>query len=69
MVDLIESYGLPIRIPAGMETGQITGFMTTDKKAEAGQLYFVLTKAIGMPFVTPEVPPEVLVEAIEELKQ
>jgi 3-dehydroquinate synthase len=69
MVALIESYGLPTTIPAGMETGQITGFMTTDKKAVGGQLHFVLTKAIGVPFVTPEVPSGVVVEAIEELKR
>ena len=66
---LIESYGLPTTIPAGMETAKITGFMTTDKKAVGGQLHFVLTKGIGVPFVTPEVPPGVVVEAIEELKR
>jgi 3-dehydroquinate synthase len=68
IVGLIESYGLPTTIPAGMETAQIKGFMTTDKKAVGGQLHFVLAKAIGVPFVTPEVPPDVVLEAIEELK-
>jgi len=69
IVGLIESYGLPTTIHAGMETSQITGFMATDKKAVGGQLHFVLTKAIGVPFVTPEVPSGVVVEAIEELKR
>lgn len=69
IVGLIKSYGLPTTIRAGMETAQITGFMTTDKKAVGGQLHFVLTKAIGVPFVTPEVPSGVVVEAIEELKR
>ncbi len=69
IVGLIKSYGLPTTIRAGMETAQITGFMATDKKAVGGQLHFVLTKAIGVPFVTPEVPSGVVVEAIEELKR
>lgn len=69
IVRLIEAYGLPTTIPAGMETSEITGFMATDKKAVSGQLHFVLTKEIGVPFVTPEVPSDVVVEAIEELKR
>ncbi len=69
IVGLIKSYGLPTTIRAGMETAQITSFMATDKKAVGGQLHFVLTKAIGVPFVTPEVPSGVVLEAIEELKR
>jgi len=69
IVGLIKSYGLPTTIRAGMETAQITSFMATDKKAVGGQLHFVLTKAIGVPFVTPEVPSGVVVEVIEELKR
>jgi 3-dehydroquinate synthase len=69
VIALIESYGLPTTIPSGMETARITGFMATDKKAVGGQLHFVLTKAIGAPFVTPDVPSGVVVEAIEELRR
>jgi 3-dehydroquinate synthase len=69
IVGLIEAYGLPTTIPAGMETAEITGFMATDKKAVGGQLHFVLTKEIGVPFLTPDVPSGVVVEAIEELKR
>ena len=69
IVSLIESYGLPTKIPAGMETAKISGFMTTDKKVVGGQLHFVLAKAIGVPFVTPEVPSGIVVEVIEELKR
>jgi len=69
IVGLIEAYGLPTTIPAGMETAQITGFMARDKKAVRGQLHFVLIKEIGVPFVTPEVPSGVVAEVIEELQR
>jgi 3-dehydroquinate synthase len=69
IVDLIKDYGLPIKIPSGMDAAQIAAFMGTDKKAVAGQLHFVLIKDIGVPFVTPEIPPDVVVETIEELRR
>jgi 3-dehydroquinate synthase len=68
IVDLIKLYHLPAKIPAGMETAQIMGFMATDKKAVGGQVHFVLVKKIGAPFVTPEVPSGVVKEVIEELQ-
>lgn len=68
IVDVIQNYGLPVRIPAGMETDRILPFMETDKKAVAGQIHFVLAKEIGIPFVTAEIPAGVVVEAIEELR-
>jgi 3-dehydroquinate synthase len=68
IVDLLTQYNLPVKIPAGMETAKITGFMATDKKAVAGQLHFVLVKDIGVPFVTPDVPLRVVTETIEELR-
>jgi len=68
IVDLIKHYELPTKIPAGLETARILDFMATDKKAVGGQLHFVLVKKIGVPFVTPEVPSGVVVEAIEELQ-
>ena len=68
IVDLVKHYHLPAKIPAGLKTAQIMGFMATDKKAVAGQPHFVLVKRIGAPFVTPEVPSGVVEEAIEELQ-
>jgi len=67
IVDLIKEYELPTKIPAGSEKSQIMGFMATDKKAVASQLHFVLVKKIGVPFVTPEVPSDVVEGVIEEL--
>ncbi len=68
IVDLIKHYELPTNIPAGIETSRILDFLATDKKAVGGQLHFVLVKKIGVPFVTPEVPSGVVVEAVEELQ-
>jgi 3-dehydroquinate synthase len=68
IVDLIKHYDLPTKIPAGIETAEILDFMATDKKVVGGQLHFVLVKKIGVPFVTPEVPSGIVVEAIEELQ-
>jgi len=67
IVDLIKEYELPTKIPAGSEKSQIMGFMAIDKKAVASQLHFVLVKKIGVPFVTPEVPSDVVEGVIEEL--
>jgi len=68
ILDLIKHYHLPTKIPAGLDTVQITAFMATDKKAIGGQLHFVLVKKIGVPFVTPEVPSGVVEGTIEELR-
>ncbi|MES0349409.1 MAG: 3-dehydroquinate synthase [Desulfobacteria bacterium] len=68
IIDLIKEYELPVKIPAGMETSQIVAFMETDKKVVAGRLHFVLVKEIGVPFVTPDIPSDVVVETIEELR-
>ncbi len=68
IIDLIRQYNLPIEVPAGMETDQIMAFMASDKKAVAGQVHFVLVKEIGVPFVTADIPSDVVVKTIEELQ-
>jgi 3-dehydroquinate synthase len=68
IIELIRQYNLPIEVPAGMETDQIMAFMASDKKAVAGQVHFVLVKEIGVPFVTADIPSDVVVKTIEELQ-
>jgi 3-dehydroquinate synthase len=68
ITNVINQYGLPTSIPGGFTTKQIVGFMASDKKAVGAQLYFVLVKKIGAPFVTAEVPSSVLIDVIEELR-
>ena len=69
IVRLLEQYGLPTRIPAEMDTKQILGFLTSDKKAVGTRVYFVLARNIGEPFMTADVPPKVVTDIIDELRQ
>ncbi len=43
---LIEDYGLPSEIPAGLKTDALMSSMQLDKKAEAGELKFILPEKI-----------------------
>jgi 3-dehydroquinate synthase len=42
--------GLPVRLPAGMD-GAIARFMAADKKAEGGEVPFILARGIGEAFI------------------
>lgn len=68
IVDVIEQYQLPSRIPTDYSTEQILSFMASDKKAVGTQLHFVLIKKIGDPFVTAGVHPDIIADVIEELR-
>jgi 3-dehydroquinate synthase len=69
IVDVIRQYGLPTEIPGDFNTKEILGFMASDKKAVGSRLYFVLIKKIGVPFVTAEVPSNMIIDVIEELRR
>ena len=69
IVDVIKQYGLPTEIPGDFNTKEILGFMASDKKAVGARLYFVLIKKIGVPFVTAQVPPNMMIDVIEELRK
>lgn len=65
---LISSYGLPSRLPQGMETEALLVRLTRDKKKKGSQLPFVLIKKMGLPFISADIPEAILRETIEELK-
>lgn len=44
---LLESYGLPVRIPTGFGIVQIKEYLKTDKKSIGGRVFFVLPDKIG----------------------
>jgi len=44
---LIGSYGLPSKMPSGVDEERIISSMQLDKKAVAGELKFVLPEKIG----------------------
>jgi len=69
IVDVIKHYGLPTEIPGDFDTKEILGFTARDKKAVGARLYFVLIKKIGVPFVTAQVPSNMMIDVIEELRR
>ena len=62
------SSGLPIRIPADLEPGQLLQAMRSDKKKKAGKLHYVLLKDIGDVFVTDEVPEDAVLKTLAILQ-
>lgn len=67
--NLIEALGLPCRIPGYLSTEKIMSRLKTDKKKHGDFINFVLLKKIGEPFVSSEVPDEIIREAINTLKK
>jgi shikimate kinase/3-dehydroquinate synthase len=47
---------LPTRLPAGLPHDKLYRAMGSDKKKAAGQLRFILLRAVGDVFVTGDVP-------------
>jgi 3-dehydroquinate synthase len=69
IVHVIKQYGLPAEIPEDFDARVILNFMASDKKAVGGQLHLVLIRKIGTPFVTADVPSNIITEVLEEMKQ
>ncbi|WCE04688.1 3-dehydroquinate synthase [Pseudoxanthomonas sp. JBR18] len=55
LVALLEAYGLPTRVPAGLSPEALLGRMRLDKKNIAGRLRLVLWRGIGQAEVVPDV--------------
>lgn len=66
---VVKHYGLPTRIPADLNTENILDYMARDKKVVGTQIHFVLISNIGTPFVTPEVPQEIILQVMDELRK
>ncbi|KPK90759.1 MAG: hypothetical protein AMJ94_08580 [Deltaproteobacteria bacterium SM23_61] len=61
--------GLPVCIPASLDTEGILRGLRRDKKKEGDTIHFVLLKKPGMPFLNGGVSPSLVREAIEALKE
>lgn len=59
-------YGLPVRLPAGVEAGELIEFMRRDKKATGGGLTFVLDGPAGLELVR-GVPVEDVLATLSEM--
>jgi len=53
---LLQRFGLPTELPAGLEPDILLAHMRLDKKARAGGLRFVLWDGLGRARVVPDVP-------------
>jgi len=66
--EVIKRYGLPHSVPEDLDTEKIFTLIKSDKKSLKGKPNFVLVKGIGNPFVTGEVPREIIEETINEMR-
>jgi 3-dehydroquinate synthase len=53
---LLRTLGLPLTIPAGMDTAPLLQWMRLDKKNAAGQLRLILWRGIGRAEIVAAVP-------------
>lgn len=66
---LLESFGLPTRIPAHYDTDAILEAMMHDKKFKEGQIVFIVPTEIGKVEIRNDVPVSLIREVIERIKQ
>ncbi len=55
---LIDSYGLPVSVPAELDREAIKKYLLSDKKTVGGRVFYVLPKAIGKVLITDQVSGE-----------
>jgi 3-dehydroquinate synthase len=69
IVSLIRRYDLPVTISREDDPAELLRFMARDKKVSGQRIHWVLVEQIGSPFVTPDVPRDVVHSVLEILKQ
>jgi 3-dehydroquinate synthase len=65
---LFEKFGLPVRIPAHMDTDQIMSAMMHDKKFKEGTMVYIVPMEIGKVEIRKDVTAAQVREIVEELK-
>jgi 3-dehydroquinate synthase len=66
--ELVAGYGLPVTIPADLDSAAIKGFLKTDKKAVSGRPFFILPTRIGSVLITDDVSEELIEQVIGRLQ-
>lgn len=61
---LLQRFGLPTALPAGLDPDVLLTHMRLDKKAQASGLRFVLWEGLGRARVVPDVPEEAVLEIL-----
>ena len=69
IVQLLLQYGLPVQLPAGIETEAILAALKADKKFDEGAIRFVLCPRLGEAYVSPAVTLEDIRGAVEALRR
>jgi len=67
IVDLLERFGLPTRLPPKIPRKKILDAVNFDKKFESGEVRFVVTPCIGVAYIADNVRLEDIREATENL--
>ncbi|UKS30596.1 3-dehydroquinate synthase [Paenibacillus sp. HWE-109] len=67
--DLFEKYGLPVRIPAHLDTDSIMSAMTHDKKFKEGTMVYIIPTEIGKVEIRKDVTVHQVREIVELLKE
>jgi 3-dehydroquinate synthase len=67
VIDLLERFDLPTRLPKNFPREKIFKALKFDKKFEGGKIRFVVTPRIGAAFLTTDVTLEDIHEAVDEL--
>lgn len=68
IVAALEAFGLPLYLPDDIGTDTVLAALAHDKKFDAGSIRFVLLRALGDAFVSPDLTIEDLTGAIERLR-
>lgn len=66
---LLGKFGLPVRIPAGIDPDAVLKAMSHDKKFSEGKMVFVVPKAIGRVEIRGDVPVEWVKEIVAQLRE
>jgi len=65
--DLLQRFGLPIRLPEGFSHQRILDYLKFDKKFECGEIRFVVTSQIGSAQLSSDVTMDDIREAVGQL--
>lgn len=65
VIALVKRAGLPVQLPAALETGRYLDLMAVDKKVQAGRLRLVLLRGIGDAYVSADYGLDALMQTIE----
>ncbi|WP_136808404.1 3-dehydroquinate synthase [Desulfosediminicola flagellatus] len=63
---LISAYGMPVNVPRHLDRSLIKRYLKTDKKAVAGNVFYILPDAIGSTYITDQVTSEMVDTVLEQ---